>query len=417
MAPPRGASATPPPGTRAEVEEIVETLSAELDEVSAALTDTIHESLDELDDDMRTWTLQSTRANLGVMVTLMREGEDPRSVVAPPEALGYAKEYVVRGLDFVLLQRAYRTAQGVFSGMILARLRAATDDPDHLADAMAFFNTWIFAWIETIERQLTDAYMAEREQWVRGAAAVRAAEVRAILGGAPVDAAAVSQRLGYELDRFHVGYVVWSESAEDTPGGAQALFGEMEQVAAAVAESLGARSALTVAQGRHLACWAGRREPQHLGDLRVPRGAGKGLSVAAGTPAHGVEGFVLSHREALLARRVAQLRGDGTARATYPEVALEALMVDDAEAARRFSERELGPLAARDDSTLRLTATLAVFLEEGCSFVRAARRLGVHTNTVTYRVRRAEELLGHPVGERQLELRVALRLSRLVPGT
>ena len=316
----------------------------------------------------------------------------------------------------MLLQRAYRTAQGVFSGMILTRLREATDDPDHLADAMAFFNAWIFAWIETIERQLTDAYMAEREQWVRGAAAVRAAEVRSILAGAPIDTTAVSQRLGYELDRFHVGYVVWSESVADRPGGAEALFGEMEQVAAAVAESLGARSALTVAQGRHLACWAGRREPQHLGDLRVPRGAGKGLSIAAGTPAHGVEGFVLSHREALLARRVANLRGDRAARTTYPEVALEALMVDDAEAARRFSERELGPLAARDDSTLRLASTLAVFLEEGASFVRASRRLGVHTNTVTYRVRRAEELLGHPVTERQLELRVALRLARLVPG-
>ena len=78
---------------------------------------------------MRTWTLQSTRANLGVMVTLMREGADPRSVTAPPEAIGYAKEYVVRGLDFALLQRAYRTAQGVFAGMILdppARRRPTT---------------------------------------------------------------------------------------------------------------------------------------------------------------------------------------------------------------------------------------------------------------------------------------------------
>ncbi|MBK5220028.1 MAG: hypothetical protein JJE35_09630, partial [Thermoleophilia bacterium] len=253
----RSSAIAPPAASRAEIDEIVETLSAELDDVSAALTDTIHEHLDELDDDMRVWTLQSTRANLGVLVTLMREGADPRSVVAPPEALGYAKEYVVRGLDFVLLQRAYRTAQGVFAGMILQRLRQATDDPDHLADAMGFFNAWIFAWIETIERQLTDVYMSEREQWVRGAAALRAAEVRAILGGSRVDLTAVSQRLGYELDRFHVGYVVWNESAEDSPGAAQALFGEMEQVAAAVAESLGARSALTVAQGRHLACWAG----------------------------------------------------------------------------------------------------------------------------------------------------------------
>ena len=62
-----------------------------------------------------------------------------------------------------------------------------------------------------------------------------------------------------------------------------------------------------------------------------------------------------------------------------------------------------------------MSSTLRVFLEEGSSYVRAARRLGVHENTVTYRVHRAEELLGHPTTERQLELRVALRLARLLP--
>ncbi|HEX8752886.1 MAG TPA: helix-turn-helix domain-containing protein [Solirubrobacterales bacterium] len=459
----QGSAISPPPASRAEVEEIVETLSAELDDVAARLADAIHEHLDELDDDMRVWTLQSTRANLGVMVSLMREGADPRSAQAPPEAVGYAKEYVIRGLDFTLLQRAYRTAQGDFAGLILERLRGTTDDPDHLADAMVFFNAWIFAWIEAIDRQLTDIYMDEREQRVRGAAAMRAAEVRAILAGGPVDAAAASRRLGYELERFHVGYVVWSEAAEDSPGAAGAMFGEMERVAAAVAESLGARRALTVPEGRHLACWVGRSEPPELGDLRVPagaggdRGAGEGrggganrarggaagvvaVSVAAGSPARGVEGFVQSHHEALVARRVAQLNPtrpafvrhrsknarrvsppdvDGAPQAVcvaYPDLALDALMTADLEAARRFAERELGPLAAEDESSRRLAGTLAVFLEEGASFVRAARRLGVHTNTVTYRVHRAEELLGHPVAERQLELRVALRLAELLPA-
>ncbi len=147
----------------------------------------------------------------------------------------------------------------------------------------------------------------------------------------------------------------------------------------------------------------------------MPKSAAGKLSVAAGTPAHGVEGFVLTHREALVARRVAQLRGDGTgARAAYPDLALEALLVDDPTTARRFAARELGPLAARDDATVRIASTLAIFLEEGGSFVGAARRLGVHSNTVAYRVRRAEAELGHPVTERQLELRVALRLTRLL---
>lgn len=406
----------PPAASRGEIEAIVETLSRELDEIAAILTDTVHEHLDELDEDMRPWTLQAARSDLGVIVSMMREGDDPRSVQPPPEAIGYTKEYVVRGLELSLMQRAYRTAQGVFGGMILERLRAVTDDPDHLAEAMAFFNAWIFAWVEAIEQRLTDIYMEEHEQWVRGAAAVRAAEVRTLLANpAAADAAAVSLRLGYELDRFHVGFVVWSEEAGERPGEAGALFAAMEDAAAVVAKSLGAGPPLTVAEGRHLACWAGRPSAPDLGRLRLPRASGHGLSIASGTPVHGVEGFVLSYREALRARRVVQLRGDGArARVTYPEVALEALLVDNPEAARRFAARELGALAAGDDATLRLASTLAIFLEEGSSFVRAGRRLGVHANTVAYRVRRAESLLDRPPGERQLELRVALRLARLL---
>jgi hypothetical protein len=388
---PTAGIASPPTASRGEIDGLVEMLGHQVDEISATLTDTVHDHLPELDEDMRPWTLQAARSNIGLIVTMMREGDDPASVQPPPEAIGYTKEYVVRGLELSLMQRAYRAAQSVFGGIILEQLRVVTDDAALLAEAMAYFNAWIFAYVEAIERRLTDVYIGEHEQWVRGAAAVRSAEVRALLGGATaVDTAAVSLRLGYELDRIHVGFVVWSEEGGERPGDAGGLFAQMEHVAAAVAKSLGAGTPLTVAE------------------------AG-GLSVAAGTPASGVEGFVLSHHEALLARRVAQLRGDGdSAVATYPDLALEALLAEDPEAARRFAARELGPLAATDDATVRFASTVAIFLEEGSSFVGAGRRLGIHANTVAYRVHRAESLLGRPVTERQLELRVALRLSPLL---
>jgi DNA-binding PucR family transcriptional regulator len=45
------------------------------------------------------------------------------------------------------------------------------------------------------------------------------------------------------------------------------------------------------------------------------------------------------------------------------------------------------------------------------SLARTARRLGLHQNTVIYRVKRAEELLGHPIAQRQLEIQAALRLA------
>src|SRR6185437_7128790 len=211
--------ASPPAASRGEIEVLVETIGHEINEIAATFVDTVHEHVPELDEDMRPWTLQAARSNLGVIVSMMREGDDPASVQPPAEAIGYTKEYVVRGLELSLMQRAYRAAQGVFGGIILERLRAATDDAERLAEAIAFFNAWIFAYVEAIERRLTDVYIAEREQWAPGAAAVRAAEVRALLAGTgPVDAAAVSLRIGYELDRFHVGFVVWNREGGERPG-------------------------------------------------------------------------------------------------------------------------------------------------------------------------------------------------------
>jgi hypothetical protein len=400
--------------SKGEIDGLVETLSRELDGIAKELADTIHAHLVELEDDLRSWTLQAARSNLGVIVTMMREGDDPGTAQPPAEAISYTKEYVVRGLDLSLMLRAYRTGQGAFAGIVLERLRKATDDADLLAEAMSFFNAWIFAWVEAIERRLTDIYMSEHAQWVRGADAVRAAEVRALLGGGAVDAAAASLRLGYELERFHVGFVIWSERAGERPGDAGELIAEMEEAAETVAESLGAGAPLTVTEGRHLTCWAGSQSEPDLAHLRLPRTGAHGVSVAAGTPAPGVEGFVSSHREAFLARRVARLRGDGEgAVAAYPDLALEALFADNPDAARRFAASELGPLAGGEDATVRLASTVATFLEEGSSFVHAGRRLGIHANTVAYRVRRAEQLLGRPVTERQLELRVALRFIPL----
>jgi DNA-binding PucR family transcriptional regulator len=405
----------PTHASRAELGEIVEALSAELDLVARRLSDAIHDHLGELDEDLRTWTLQSVRANLGIIVTMLRDGTSPSTAEAPPEALAYAKEYVRRGLGLEVLLRAYRAGQKELGRIALDRLRAVGSDAEHRVEAVGFFTDWLFAWVEALERQLTVVYMTEREQWVRGATAMRAAEVRALLDGSRADLEGVSKRLVYELDRHHVAFLVWSDEADGDGGHGQARFGEMEERAAAVAEGLGAQGVLTISEGRHLACWAGLRDPAVPAAARetLPEVA-DGLRVALGTPGHGVEGFCQSHAEALRARQVAKLGRARSGWTPFDDVALDALTTHDLDEARRFVRRELGPLASEDDAILRLRATLRVFLEEGSSFVRAARRLGVHENTVTYRVHRAEELLGHRAAERQLELRVALRLARLV---
>ena len=62
--------------------------------------------------------------------------------------------------------------------------------------------------------------------------------------------------------------------------------------------------------------------------------------------------------------------------------------------ATRFVRRELGGLADDDDTTRRLAATLLVYLDEQSSSSRTARRLALHDNTIRYRIRQAEQLLG-----------------------
>jgi DNA-binding PucR family transcriptional regulator len=81
--------------------------------------------------------------------------------------------------------------------------------------------------------------------------------------------------------------------------------------------------------------------------------------------------------------------------------------------AQAFVRTELGALLGADDQSVRLSATLRVYLEEHMSPSRASRRLGVHEHTITNRIRAAQELLPHPIEQRACELQVALRLIRL----
>jgi DNA-binding PucR family transcriptional regulator len=93
-------------------------------------------------------------------------------------------------------------------------------------------------------------------------------------------------------------------------------------------------------------------------------------------------------------------------RSTCPSACIRA----DGDHASAFVSSILRPLAANDELTSRLPTTLATYLRENRSRTRAAARLSVHPNTVSYRVRQAEELLGRTVGADALDLQVALTL-------
>jgi DNA-binding PucR family transcriptional regulator len=270
---------------------------------------------------------------------------------------------------------------------------------------------WTFDYIQTLNRELVTHYTEENDRWVRSAAAVRAERVQALLTGEHVDHVLAAQRLRYELDRHHVAYVLWIEDGE----AGRDEYALLENAATQLASDAGLGPPLVVALGGQLvSAWVGGRSPIEMSIAGV---AGP-LRVALGTSAPGVEGFRASHREAVQARRVAQLSHRRPGSVTrYEDVALTGLASADLDLAREFVARELGPLAEQDDDTVRLAATLRVYLEEQASPRRTAQRLGVHENTVKNRVRSIRELIGHPPEERVAEILVALRLARLTrPG-
>ena len=387
-----------------------------LPSVSRDITDAIHAELPDVDADpeLRSSTYASTDSVLRLLADLSRSSLSPQEAVPPPAAVDYAREFVRRGLPLDSLLRAYHIGQAVFFARWCDKARADIPDQGDVAWAIELAANWTFDYVEALSGGLVRRYAEERERGVRSAAALRALVVDSLLAGEPVDIDASSRRLGYELARDHQAFVVWSDESAD--GGEQVL-AMLERAALELARLLGAANPLLVSRARLcLGGWVGWHGERTLNPepLQIDRQAFPDVLAGFGSPGHGVPGFCRSHREAMHARRVAQLTRRRPGSVTpYDDVALASLASADVGHAKEFVATELGRLAADDDQSRRLTATLRVYLEENMSPLRAAQRLGVHENTITNRIRTAQELLPHPIEHRSPELQVALRLLRL----
>ena len=136
------------------------------------------------------------------------------------------------------------------------------------------------------------------------------------------------------------------------------------------------------------------------------------IHFAFGDAEKGTAGFRLTHQQAVAAQAVVLAAGSPAPRAVaFGEVAPVAMMLGSAELLRAWVLSTLAGLAADDEHHARLRDTLLVFLQAGGSYKTTAEQLMLHKNTVQYRIRKAEESLGLPVGDNRHDVELALQAS------
>ncbi|MFM8884034.1 MAG: PucR family transcriptional regulator [Solirubrobacterales bacterium] len=336
----------------------------------------------------------SIRANLtGVIVAL---GSDRRTPNRPPtEAVEEAKVTARAGVPLESLIHTYRVGHAVVWEHAIDRLEEMNFDAAAKHAARAIGSRYLFDYVDAISLLVTREYMAERDRVMRTGIQRRVQLVRDVLAGAAVG----TSDLGYDLDAEHVALIV------DGP--------QADAHLDAIRKATG-RSMMTVAVSDDVVwAWLGSRADlspdfwKSLAELPPP----DDTRVAIGSPSWGAEGFRESHAQAQASHQVASRISQPVVR--YSDVALEATLMSDGDAARRFVRHELGLLAGEDERAATHRATLEAYLGTGMNASAASAVLKVSDRTIAYRIRRIEEILGRTVTSRSAELAAALRLRRI----
>jgi DNA-binding PucR family transcriptional regulator len=390
------------------VSDVCSSLTPRLAEMSADIYDLIVREIPQLRGDKRVLTLleASVGENVATVLHVIQHGIELENAHAPAAAEEYARRLAQHGVPASALLRAYRIGSARFQDWCLEELGRSTDNASIVSAAALRIADITSAYIDKVSEELLTAYEAEKENWLRNRGVARAARVQALLRGERVGVDSSEAILGYRLRQYHLGVVCWVDKA---PSGGSDL-GRMEQATAEMARQAGIEGRPIFLPQDESSAWAwlplGSKDAFPGGKAAE---AESGIRFAFGSAGSGVSGFRRTHQQAVGAQAVALAAGtSGQPLTSFADVAPLALMSGSTDLMRSWVIETLGALADDDGHHAMLRDTLRVFLQENGSFVAAAELLTLHKNTVRYRVGKAEESLGHPVGEDRLHVELAL---------
>lgn len=353
----------------------------------------------------------SIESNVSAVQHLWEQPVDVRLIDPPAGALQWALQLAQRGIPLSVLWRAYHLCTARVLQFSIEELAGHSDSAEELGRRMSATSMLLNAYVDHVCQRVATSYEVERQRWLRQQDAVRAERIEDLLAGRGGDRAQMEAELGYRLRGRHLGVIVWDSASPDGTGLLQ-----LQRLVGRCASLLECPEQPLVVARDQATVWAwltlppGRDADGVAVLTEVLVGAGVTLRGAVGDPATGAEGFARTHRRAAIAQSVALAAGDGAATVTpYSAVAGISFVSQDLDRARDWVREELGDLAVDDEAHGRLRESVIAFLDTGGSLSGAAERLGCHKNTVQYRIRRAEQMLGHGVRERRVDLELALQ--------
>lgn len=373
--------------------------AADLPALDALILERLRDTVPEffVDADVAVDMQRAVAANvLRVHQLLLSFDQRPMGTALPADAGDLLQSTIQHGIPLISLLEAYRAAQGVASDWWQQRLDRIAP-PGMLAAATSVLLRTIVAYIDAAAVQIRASYEAERRTHEGSAEGRRAHLVRRLLAGEPVQTDAAARTLNHPLDGRHIALVLAQD--EDT---------DLDRELARIAEAMDPARVLTLPARHRTYAWLSSYGPLEHGALRgfVPT---PGVLVAASGVHAGVAGFVQAHRDATRTARIAGASGAPDHVAFFEEFELATLLSREPGDRDRFLRRVLGTLADDTRAAARARETLGAYLAEGGSPTRTARRLGVHRNTVTYRLGTIRRLVDDLDG-RSLELQLALHL-------
>jgi DNA-binding PucR family transcriptional regulator len=353
----------------------------------------------------------SVDSNVDTCLQIMQHRIDLATVAAPAAAVEYARRLAQRGTPVTALLRAYRVGHACFSDWVLTELARQADDAEMISAATLGMSKIVAGYIDQTSEEMVAAYTQERENWLRNRSAARTARIRDLLSGERIDLTATEATLGYRLRQYHLGLVCW---AGDAAGPADEI-SRLEHAVCHVAAQAACGGEPVFLPRDESSAWAwlplGIRDTFDAAAASTADADGD-IHFAFGDAAKGAAGFRLTHRQALAAQAVALAAGSASPRAVaFSEVAPVAMMLGSTDLLRAWVRSTLGGLATDDEHHARLRDTLLVFLQTGGSYKTTAERLVLHKNTVQYRIRKAEESIGRPVGENRHNVELALQAT------